>query len=190
MTGPLVAGKPACLVANGCCGGGKHESWWFATQRFGGRTGRNRRTGRHARRAGKCRQRHRFHKTECLLAGWFRREAVPFRQSVSQSSLGHSATRLSQLLPSSCIFPRCCRYTIPRTPCPPRYCGSCPALDGPGHGPFCRIFLFFPNKRICHAPETLALPDCVGQSSPARAHAHAPCPRVPPSLMPQMQGAH
>lgn len=98
----------------------------------------------------------RFHKTErsvCWLDGSGEKPPVLGNPLVSPaSSVRHSATRPSKLLPSSCTLPRCCRYTTPRTPS--RYHGSWPALawwtDSPGHGPFLQDFLFFPQQ--AHLP--------------------------------------
>lgn len=88
----------------------------------------------------------------CWLDGWFRRGAAlprsgnPLVKSSRVQTVRHSGTRplspLSQLLPSSCILPRCCRY-IPQY-MGVRTCGSCPCPgpESPGHGPFLQDFFF------------------------------------------------
>lgn len=119
MTGPLVDGGFACLVANGCSHGGKYEYWWLSLSLPSSLGGPGLLTGtvglgRHAGQAGAGkesadmgRKGDRFHKTECLLCvGWMDDSGEvppsPFRQSVSKvqsssdgSSFGHSATLAS-----------------------------------------------------------------------------------------------
>lgn len=137
-----------------------------------------------------------------LLVGCFRQGALLFRQSVSQlvvncpSTLGHSATRLSKLLPSSCILPRCCRYPTFPSQSVSTYHSTCctlvlrlgalpwtspAALDT---GPSCKIFSFPPTSAFAmplSAPRTV-LPDFVVLACPFPRFMHL----LPSWLMPPM----
>lgn len=136
----------------------------------------------------------------CWLDGWFRRGAAlprsgnPLVKSSRVQTVRHSGTRplsplSQQLLPSSCILPRCCRY-IPQY-MGVRTCGSCPCPgpESPGHGPFLQDFFFLsPTSAFAMRAMPLrfraafffsAVYLCTETSSPASVHA-PPVPQVCP----------